>query len=335
MKYFKIKSLKKGTMVDINQINNQNTPERKCKIIFIIFILLWKEPAFQTINLQSYKMLHTSVLLMFNPTKLLTISTSSYRKIGKKCTSNFLARYTYGNRMEKGLKNVHVNIRSLKYKIQEVKNIVQNNSPHILGLSEAELKKSTTDISALKIPGYDILFPKSWEVNGTARIILYVKKSLDYERVDNLENTSIQSIWIRGNFKHSKKMYFCHAYREHWDNLSLPNQRNKLDLFLSQWEAALEYDNPGGPNEVHVSLDMNLDSYQGKWLQPTYKYVSLARIVQNYCDIGNFTQLVKEPTRLMYNSVSKTIEKSCIDHIYTNAKSWCSNPTIIPFGELP
>ena len=234
--------------------------------------------------------------------------------------------------MENGLKNVHVNIRSLKYKIQEVKNIVQNNSPHILGLSEAELKKSTTDISTLKIPGYDILFPKSWEVNGTARIILYVKKSLDYERVDNLENTSIQSIWIRGNFKHSKKMYFCHAYREHWDNFSLPNQRNKLDLFLSQWEAALEYDNPVEPNEVRVSLDMNLDSYQGKWLQPTYKYVSLARIVQNYCDIGNFTQLVKEPTRLMYNSVSKTIEKSCIDHIYTNAKSWCSNPTIIPFG---
>ena len=34
----------------------------------------------------------------------------------------------------------------------------------------------------------------------------------------------------------------------------------------------------------------------------------------------------------MYNSVNKTLEKSCIDHVYTNAKYKCSTPTVIPFG---
>ena len=80
------------------------------------------------------------------------------RRLWKKSTTNFLARYKYGNSKDKGIINVHVNIRSLKYKMQEVKNIIQQKSPHILGLSETELKKSKTDIASLKIPGYYIFF---------------------------------------------------------------------------------------------------------------------------------------------------------------------------------
>ena len=96
------------------------------------------------------------------------------------------------------------------------------------------------------------------------------------------------------------------------NQLPLENQRNRLEDFLNQWETALEYGNPSSVNEVHVSLDMNLDSLNGKWLDPTYKLVSLSRIVQNFCDMGNFSQKVSEPTRIMYNSISKTIEISCI-----------------------
>ena len=85
-------------------------------------------------------------------------------------------------------------------------------------------------------------------------------------------------------------------------------------------------------NEVHISLDMNLDSLNGKWLEPTYKYVSLVRLVQNYCDIGNISQLVNQPTRIMYNGVDNILEKSCIDHVYTNAKYKSSIPIVTPFG---
>ena len=79
-------------------------------------------------------------------------------------------------------------------------------------------------------------------------------------------------------------------------------------------------------------LDMNLDSLNGKWLEPSYKLILLSRLVQNFCDIGNFCQLVTEPTRIMYNSVKKTVEVSCIDHIYTNTKHKCSSPTVTSFG---
>ena len=89
---------------------------------------------------------------------------------------------------------------------------------------------------------------------------------------------------------------------------------------------------PMEPNEVHVSLDMNLDYQNENWLKPTYRLCSLTRLVQNACNAHNFIQLVKEPTRSMYNSVSNSTEISCIDHIYCNVKHRCSLPTVIVSG---
>ena len=85
-------------------------------------------------------------------------------QVDRKVKVNFLARYTFGNKVvTKGIKNLHVNIRSLANKISEVKNIVRDQKPHILGLSECELKKlgPIFDEEKLKIPRYDLVFPKS------------------------------------------------------------------------------------------------------------------------------------------------------------------------------
>ena len=249
--------------------------------LFIIIVLTWMGPAVKIIQVQSHQNNNQGLLQHFCPTKIHSILYRYKQILGKKCTSNFLARYKYGNKQEKGIKNVHVNIISLKYKITKVKNIIQEKSPHIIGLSETELKRSRTDLNQLKIPGYDILFPKSWQVEGIARVIVYVKKTFKYEQILDLENDHVQSIWIRGNFKNCRNIYFCHAYREHMSHLPLESQRNRLEDFLCQWDTALEYDNPNDVNEVHVSLDMNLDSLNGKWLDQTYKVVSLSRIIKN------------------------------------------------------
>ena len=75
--------------------------------------------------------------------------------LGKKQTSNFLAKYLHGNRA-KGILNMHLNIRSLGKKVVEVKKLLKEHSPNILGLSECELKKvdNQFDERKLKIPGY-------------------------------------------------------------------------------------------------------------------------------------------------------------------------------------
>ena len=256
-------------------------------------------------------------------------SVIQFRTRGRKETSNFQAKYLYGNK-NRGIYNAHLNIRSLNNKMCEIKKLGKEHSPHIFGLSECELRKvdNQYDESKLKLPGYDVLFPKSWMKHGFARVIVYVKKSLEYEQVHDLEDDQVQSVWLRGGFKNARKIYFCHGYREHTSCLgnSLSAQRSNLEYFLSQWEAAAEFSTPAEPNEVHICCDMNLDCLNDRWLQ------SDDNLVQNCYNMNNFSQLVMEPTRLQYNSVQNTTSISCIDHVYTKVKHRCSNVTVTCFG---
>ena len=87
------------------------------------------------------------------------------------------------------------------------------------------------------------------------------------------------------------------------------------------------------PNETHICGDINIDVYQGRWLCSDYPLVAISRLVKNICDANNFDQLVQDITRVQYNSVNNTTDLSCIDHIYTNAKYRCSDPSIVSFGD--
>ena len=250
---------------------------------------------------------------------------------------NFWARYVNGNiQNKKGITNLHLNIRSLKNKVSEVKNIVKEHHPHIFGLSECELRKvdNRLDEKSLKIPGYDIVFPESWSKHGYARVVVYIKKSLDYLQVQDLQNDDVQSIWVKAGFKNSKKIYFCHTYREHMSSMgaSLGYQRSMLDKFLAQWEEAVEHGNTDDDNEVHIMGDMNLDALNSRWLDPSYHLVTLSKQVQSACNTLDFSQMVTLPTRFQYNSVSVTTAISCIDHMYTNRKFRCSSVNVFPFG---
>ena len=126
--------------------------------------------------------------------------------LGKSETWNFKARYLHGN-IKRGVVNMHINIRSLYNKMGEVKNLVKQEKPHILGISEAELKSSHHSLSTLKLPGYDLLLPKSWSECGKARVVVYIKKSLEYDHIADLEGGDVQSVWIRAGFKNCKKVY--------------------------------------------------------------------------------------------------------------------------------
>ena len=256
-----------------------------------------------------------------------------YIAVSGKNTSNFRARYLHGN-INRGILNIHVNVGSLYKKMVEVKNLVQQEKPHILGLSECELRKRNHDLNFLKIPGYELLLPRSWDVYGKARVVVYIKKSLEYEHLLQLEHEDIQSIWVRAGFKNTKKIYFSHQYREHTSTLgsSMASQRTALDKMLAQWEDAVIHDTSGVPNEVHVAGDMNLDSLGGRWLEPCYSLVSLSRMVELCCSANNFSQMLDKITRVQYNSIRKETATSCIDHVYCNAKYRMSNVRVITFG---
>ena len=78
--------------------------------------------------------------------------------------------------------------------------------------------------------------------------------------------------------------------------------------------------------------DINLDSLNDEWLHPSYHLLSLSKMVVSAWNICNVRQLVCEPTRFQYNSVSGVTNSSCIDHVYTNYRFRSSEVKIIPFG---
>ena len=87
------------------------------------------------------------------------------------------------------------------------------------------------------------------------------------------------------------------------------------------------------PNEVQICGDMNIDTYQGRWLLPNYSLITLSRMIKSICDQNNFHQLVKDITRLQFNSVTNTTTLSTIDHVYTNTRFRCSDVKVISFGD--
>ena len=176
------------------------------------------------------------------------------------------------------------------------------------------------------------MLPKSWEIHGKARLVIYIKKSLEYEQITDLEHPDIQSIWIRAGFKNTKKVYFSHLYREHTSTLgsSKAAQGRALERLLAQWEDAVQYGNSS--NEVHIAGDMNLDCKGGRWLEPDYNLVALARMVLNCCNTSNFTQMVDTVTRVQFNSVKNKTVATCIDHVYSNAKHRISAVKVISCG---
>ena len=210
--------------------------------------------------------------------------------------------------------------------------MIKQHNPHMLGLSECELTKVNVEEKSLKIPGYDLLFPSSWEQHGFARVAVYVKKTFKYEQISDLQDDVIQTVWIKGGYQNTKNIFFCHGYREHLTGQGAGAQQQYMDTFLGQWEAATQYGGSLEPNETHICADMNIDVLQGRWLKPDYHLLSLSKLIKTTCDINNFHQIVQDVTRIQYNSVRNTTSISCIDHIYTNARR-CSDAAVTSFGD--
>ena len=254
-------------------------------------------------------------------------------RISSNKNPNFLARIVNGN-IKKGVVNIHINIRSMYNKMSEVKNLIKKESPHILGISETELRKSHHSLDSLKVPGYDLILPKSWESYGRARVVIYIKKSLVYEHLPELEHSDIQSVWIKAGFKNTKKIYFSHLYREHTNSMggSMASQRAALEKMLGQWDDAVVHGQPDEPNEVHIAGDMNLDCLDGRWLEPDYPLVTLSRMVMESCNMNNFSQVVDKVTRVQFNRVKNITSSSCIDHVYCNTKHRISPIKVISSG---
>ena len=91
----------------------------------------------------------------------------------------------------------HLNIQGLSSKIDQVKLMLtsENNSIHILGLSESKLKECHLE-SVFCIEGFQKPIRKDRLEDGGGGIIVYVKEGVIFKRRNDLESNNLECVWI-------------------------------------------------------------------------------------------------------------------------------------------
>ena len=245
---------------------------------------------------------------------------------------NFIARYTYGNKRQHGIKLLHWNKGSsfLVNKRDEIETLIDKYHPHILGLSEANLH-SHHDQNNVQYPDYTLHTCPT--INNpqlkVSRVVVYTHSSLVVKLRPDLMNDNISSIWLEVGLPRRSKILVCNMYREFQhmgqeDNSSLTAaaQLERWEIFLQQWEKAISED-----KEVIVTGDINIDSF--KWCRDDLPSTDSIHRLRPMIDLlfekiipHGFSQQVGVATHSWPGQ-----QPSCIDHLYTNKPDKLSDVT--------
>ena len=121
---------------------------------------------------------------------------------------NFQARYLNGNIRRNGIKLSHWNQGPgfLSTKRNEIENIINGYTPHILGISEGSFH-SSHDITEVQIENYDVYFSKALQNPqlNVSRLAVYVHKDLNVKVRTDLMNDTFNSVWLECGLPRQKK----------------------------------------------------------------------------------------------------------------------------------
>ena len=223
-----------------------------------------------------------------------------------------------GNGRQRGIKIIHWNKGSsyLENKFNEVEAVINGHKPHMIGLSEANLRAGH-DKTKVQLTDYNLHTAQTLDNPDllVSRVVVYTHNLLIVKRRYDLEDKNISSIWLEVGLPRQRKFLVCHAYRE-WRHLyqgdhssgTLEAQHDRWRQFLTQWERALNEN-----KEVIVAMDANIDFL--KWtsdtLQPGVKPL-VNDLFSNIFPLG-VSQMVNSPTRYWPGQ-----PPSGLDHLYTN-----------------
>ncbi len=209
---------------------------------------------------------------------------------------------------KKGLKLAFLNVHHIRAKIDEVKLLIVKEEPDIFGLAETFLDKRTGS-HTLQQSGYctERLDRKGKKGGG---ILCYINEDVAYRRRLDLENDSLEMIWIEIIQKATKNILVSMMYRP-------PDMKTDWFKAFSKTLDKADLEN----KETIVMGDVNIDmlSYQRnadicnnecEQIKKTSKVKRLLQILKS----NNLTQVINHPTRITPNS------RTLIDHCYVSHK---------------
>ena len=200
----------------------------------------------------------------------------------------------------KGLTIFHLNIRSLLYKLDQVKPMLMQANIHIMCITETWLNNNISN-HELTIQGYKLVRKDRTTKRGGG-IIAYIRNDIDYDEIDESEagetqGPQIETLWIKINFKHTRPILLCIMYNP--PNCSITNALSELGLQMKQYRPVTDH-------EIYMLGDTNVNMLQ--------KNTAEFKKTKWFCFNNGLEQIITEPTRITQTS------STLIDIIFTNVK---------------
>ena len=210
----------------------------------------------------------------------------------------------------RGLKIAHLNIRSLRNKTDSLRlEGIDNKTIDVLTLSETWLDSSTSD-AEIKLPGFVcVRQDRIGEKEGYGGVAIYVREGLAFRLRDDINTGGQECLWIELIRVKCKPTLICCAYRApnadfHTFISALQDSMPNVDLVKS---------------DVIILGDLNANMMSNPKLPKKDKQELL-----NFSRAFDFTQLIKEPTRITDNL------RTLIDLIFVN-----NDHRIVKSGVIP
>ena len=124
----------------------------------------------------------------------------------------------------------------LQNKHNEIQTLIRTHKPHILGLSEANLKKGI-DMRLVQHDDYVLHTAPTIDnsILNISRVVVYTHNSIVCRRRHDLEDPSLSVIWLEVGLPRMKKFLVANIYRE-WQYMGKKDrQSGSVQSQLQRW----------------------------------------------------------------------------------------------------
>lgn len=207
----------------------------------------------------------------------------------------------------RGLKIAHLNIRSLRGKLDELNVLISHcRNIDIIVLNETWLNEEILD-SKVEIRGYSLY--RNDRVNRSGGgVAIYVRDNIITLRRTDLESIAMENLWIEVNIPKSKSILIGTYYRP-------PNQSlDFMESFKENMERAVCEN-----KELLITGDFNCDMATTR---PSSEAKKLKRLLRSF----QLTQLIDRPTRVTDSS------STLLDLVVSSAPYNIVKRTVIPLS---
>ena len=267
------------------------------------------------------------------------------------CQTNALQHSLNGNKRRLGYKLASWNCNRglVKHvdgmdsdKLVDIKLFINEHKPHLFAILEADIhghnsrvnRQKTYEIDEikdkLKIEGYSIETPATWNAHDQARLIVFVSDDIKAKKLEVSENDNdLPSLSFEIGLGRERKTIVNFFYREWTSGIdgtsSVQDQKERLKRQILHWKYLASRD-----RDLIIMGDANLCAKTWNNVDYPNDKKELANMVTDFLLEDSLSQMVNEFTRTELKG--GRIEQSCIDHIYSNCLSKCDEAKVIAAG---